>query len=165
MADATKQESQQQEPTHPVKIYVYDLSHGMLAAMSLQMFGTFLDGLWHTSVVVYGKEYFFGQGIQAVAPGMSQAGKPHQVLDYGSTEIPQDLFEEYLHGLKDKFNATTYHLLNNNCNSFTHDAVQFLTGRDLPDNIRSLSDTFSNSPMGMMMRPYIESLFTNNSLV
>lgn len=31
--------------------------------------GRQFDGLWHTSVVVYGQEYFFGGGIQEATPG------------------------------------------------------------------------------------------------
>ena len=45
------------DEAYPVKVYVYDLSHGMMAALSPSLLGTRLDGLWHTAVVVYGHEY------------------------------------------------------------------------------------------------------------
>ena len=44
------------DESFPVKVYVYDLSHGMMAALSPSLLGTRLDGLWHTAVVVYGHE-------------------------------------------------------------------------------------------------------------
>jgi hypothetical protein len=39
-----------------VEVWVYDLSKGMMAAMSQPLLGKHLDGLWHTSIVVNGKE-------------------------------------------------------------------------------------------------------------
>lgn len=54
-----------------VKLYVYDLSNGLARQLSLQMTGRQIDGIWHTSVVVFGKEVFYGQGISITAPGKS----------------------------------------------------------------------------------------------
>ena len=54
-----------------VKLYVYDLSNGLARQLSLQMTGKQIDGIWHTSVVVFGQEIFYGQGISITAPGMS----------------------------------------------------------------------------------------------
>jgi hypothetical protein len=44
-----------------------------------------------------------------------------QVVDCGTTEIPEEVFDEYLSDLKEEYTATKYHLLNFNCNSFTQD--------------------------------------------
>lgn len=38
--------------------------------------------------------------------GSTAAGLPKQVLDYGHTEVPQDLFEEQLQGMQDVFNVS-----------------------------------------------------------
>ena len=72
-----------------VRLYVYDLSNGLARQMSLQLTGRQIDGIWrvstvkyfkvecsfksdrHTSVVVFGKEIFYGQGICTTAPGQS----------------------------------------------------------------------------------------------
>ena len=40
--------------TTKVQVYVYDLSNGMMAAMSEPLLGKKLEGLWHTAVVAYG---------------------------------------------------------------------------------------------------------------
>lgn len=54
---------------HPVELYIYDLTKGMAAMMSQMLLGRHIDGIWHTAVVVYGREYFFGgQGIQSCPP-------------------------------------------------------------------------------------------------
>jgi hypothetical protein len=33
------------------------------------MIGQQVDGIWHTGIVVYGKEYYFGGGISYDSPG------------------------------------------------------------------------------------------------
>ena len=58
-----------------VELWVYDLSGGMAASMSQQMLGKYIEGIWHTSVVVYNLEIFFGQGISMVSPGSSHVGQ------------------------------------------------------------------------------------------
>ena len=58
-----------------VKLNVYDLSQCMCKAMSKQLCGTQIDGIWHTGIVVYGKEYYFGGGISYDLPGQTPFGK------------------------------------------------------------------------------------------
>ena len=50
------------------------------------MLGRRLEGIWHTAVVVHGKEYFFGGGVQSMRPGTTPAGSPDRVVEQGSTE-------------------------------------------------------------------------------
>lgn len=55
--------------SHNVELYIYDLTSGMAAMMSQLLLGRHIDGIWHTAVVVYGREFFFGgQGIQSCLP-------------------------------------------------------------------------------------------------
>jgi len=73
-----------------VYLHIYDLTRGMAQLMSAAILGrcslpvakTYffnvfhlffqgkqIDGIWHTGVVVYGREYFFGgQGITSCLP-------------------------------------------------------------------------------------------------
>ena len=39
------------------------LIQGMAKGMSQMFLGKQIDGVWHTSIVVYGVEYYFGGGI------------------------------------------------------------------------------------------------------
>ncbi|KAG8222527.1 hypothetical protein J437_LFUL004563, partial [Ladona fulva] len=49
-----------------VELYVYDLTRGLSRMMSAQLLGKHLDGIWHTGIVAYGREYFFGgAGLQS----------------------------------------------------------------------------------------------------
>jgi desumoylating isopeptidase 1 len=63
----------------PVQLYVYDLSHGLARSMSGALLGKQIDGIWHTGIVVYGVEYFYGGGIQYATPGQSMAGQPTKI--------------------------------------------------------------------------------------
>lgn len=142
-----------------VQIYVYDLSKGMAAAMSQQFLGTHIEGIWHTAVVVYGKEYFFGGGIQATLPGQSAAGRPDKVVSVGRTEVPEWMFAQFIDGVRGKFTQETYHLLTNNCNHFTDEAATFLTGTGAPDYVIGLPAAFASSPMGAMLTPMIDTFY------
>lgn len=161
-----------------VKLYVYDLSNGLARQFSGMMLNKQIDAIFHTSVVVYGIEYFFGQGICQCQPGQSHHGNPIQVLDYGKfnililkfiylililgyTEIPQEVFEEHLAELSEgSYGNTQYHLLNNNCNHFTNDLCMFLVGKEIPSNIKSLPSEFLQTPLGQQLRPMIDAMFS-----
>ena len=90
---------------HPVKLYAYDLSGGMARTMSRQLTGIQIDGIWyvdpyyiklfslpkcqqrHSSVVAFGKEIYYGQGVYICAPGTSHVSGPThlgrtQVVDF-----------------------------------------------------------------------------------
>ena len=101
----------------PVYLYVYDLSRGLAKTMSLGLVGKQIDGIWHTAVVTYGKEFAFGQGIQEFIPGVTPYGHPVEKIFMGNTEIPEETYMEYIQILKETWTASKYHLLDNNCNS------------------------------------------------
>ena len=86
----------------------------------------------HTSVVVFDREIFFGQGVLESVPGKTHHGQPVQIIDCGTTEIDQDTFNEYLLSLQDMYSPEAYHLIEFNCNHFTADVVGFLTGGTIP---------------------------------
>ncbi|KAJ8080411.1 hypothetical protein PM082_017244 [Marasmius tenuissimus] len=145
--------------SHPVKLYVYDLSNGLAKNMSLQLTGRQIDGIWHTSIVVYGKEIFYGQGIMETPPGRSHHGSPLQIVDLGTTDIDEETFNEYLSEMKEQYTADKYHLLDFNCNSFTNDCAGFLTGGSIPEYIKDLPTDFLSTPFGAALRPTIDAMF------
>ncbi|KAI0051384.1 DUF862-domain-containing protein [Auriscalpium vulgare] len=147
----------------PVKLYVYDLSNGLARTMSMQLTGRQIDGVWHTSVVAYGKEIFYGQGIDIVAPGKSHHGRPLQIIDMGETEIDEGTFDEYILEMREHYTADKYHLLDFNCNSFTNDCIGFLTGGSIPPFIKDLPSDFLSTPFGAALRPTIDSMFRRPS--
>lgn len=132
---------------------------GMAAQLSPMFLGKRIEGIWHTGVVVYGREYTYGGiGIQWCNPGGTLLGRPHKIQDMGETHITLHLFEDFLRGLQPKFGPECYDLLKNNCNSFSNEAVQFLTGRPIPDYIINLPNEALNSPFGQQLLPFLQSL-------
>ncbi|KAJ1021315.1 hypothetical protein NDA18_005554 [Ustilago nuda] len=150
---------------YPVKLYVYDLSRGMARHMSLSLTGRQIDAIWHTSIVAWDREYFFGQGISVVYPGTSHHGAPLETFHLGSTSMDRETFEgAWLPDLRDRFRPQDYHLINCNCNHFTQEVAHILTASDIPAHIRSLPQDFLSTPFGQMLQPQIDAMFRQPSL-
>ncbi|XP_057323172.1 uncharacterized protein LOC130666320 isoform X4 [Microplitis mediator] len=143
-----------------VELYVYDLSKGAAAIMSQLLIGRHIDGIWHTAIVAYGREYFFGpSGIQSIRPGGTVLGEPLRVEKLGDTFLPYSVFLEYINGLgTSKFAAGTYHLLRVNCNNFSDEVSSFLVGSGIPKYILDLPEEIIKTPVGQALAPLIETL-------
>jgi len=75
-----------------VFLYIYDLSRGLARSLSPSLIGRQIDGVWHTSVVCYGYEFYYGQGIFVTDQvGRTQYGTPIEIKDMGLTELPQEV--------------------------------------------------------------------------
>ncbi|XP_076162718.1 uncharacterized protein LOC143144312 isoform X3 [Ptiloglossa arizonensis] len=146
-----------------VELYIYDLSKGMAATMSELVIGRQIEGIWHTAIVVYGREYYFGPiGIQSSKPGSTVLGKPNKVEKIGDTYLPYTIFWEYIEGLRtSKFARGTYNLLSHNCNCFTEEVSHFLAGKGIPKYILDLPEEIVQTPIGKFVTTLIESLSSN----
>ncbi|KAJ1653132.1 hypothetical protein IWQ61_006685 [Dispira simplex] len=154
------------ESFHPVQLYVYDLSQGMARSLSPQLVGRVIEGIWHTSVVAFGIEFFYGQGIQRkTPPGTTHHGCPLKQLSLGSTQIPLDVLDTFLTSLgQQRYTAERYHILDHNCNHFSAEVAQFLTGQDIPAYIRDLPREFMSTPFGQSLLPLLEGHFGPSQL-
>lgn len=118
---------------YPVRIFVYDLSQGMASQFSQQLIGKQVDGIWHTSVIVYEKEYFYGGGVQSDHPKSTPYGQPLREIDMGYTSIPQSTFHDFLNEIAPRFSPDKYDLFKHNCNTFANEVVMFLNGKSIPE--------------------------------
>ncbi|KAL3517791.1 hypothetical protein ACH5RR_020380 [Cinchona calisaya] len=148
------------EEGHKVSLNVYDLSQGLARQLSTTFLGKSIEGVWHTGIVVYGTEYYFGGGIQQTPAGKTPYGTPIRVVDLGTTHVPKDVFEMYLQNISPRYTQQTYSLLNHNCNNFSNEVAQFLVGATIPDYILNLPNEVINSPMGALFLPMIQQLET-----
>ena len=66
-ASASSSDAANQQAVH---LAIYDLSQGMARTLSSQFLGAqhAVDIIPHTALVVFGKEYYFGMGIQSCSP-------------------------------------------------------------------------------------------------
>ncbi|KAG5567299.1 hypothetical protein RHGRI_002755 [Rhododendron griersonianum] len=148
------------EEGYKVSLNVYDLSQGLARQLSMTFLGKAIEGIWHTGVVVYGNEYFFGGGIQHCSAGVTPYGTPIKVADLGLTHVPKDVFELYLEEISPRYTAESYSLLTHNCNNFSNEVAQFLVGATIPDYILNLPNEVMSSPMGALILPMIQQLET-----
>jgi hypothetical protein len=140
----------------PIELYAYDLSNGMAAMYGPMLTGMPIEGIWcvasslfsslpsnanpqlcrHTSLVLFGMEVWYGQGIHAVSPpgtthvrflfssscpsladraSFPQHGTPKKRIPVGTTQLDKQTFLEYLEGLRESYTSERYHLLTWNC--------------------------------------------------
>ncbi|XP_065349319.1 uncharacterized protein LOC135945509 isoform X4 [Cloeon dipterum] len=147
-----------------VELHVYDLTKGLAATLSQMLLGKHLDGVWHTGIVAYGREYFFGSGgVQSVRPSGTVLGQPDRIVNLGDTFIPYEVFLDYVLGLGDStFRADDYDLFRHNCNTFSNEVSQFLCGTEIPKYIIDLPQEILNTPLGAAIQPLLDSLGGNS---
>ncbi|XP_031617589.1 uncharacterized protein LOC116337292 isoform X2 [Contarinia nasturtii] len=153
------------DDTASVQLYIYDLTNGMAAMMSQMLLGRHIEGVWHTAVVVYGREFFYGgSGIQSCLPGSTVLGQPTKIEKIGDTFIPYQVFKDYLRGLAESsFRGASYNLLKHNCNIFSQELCQFLCGNSVPKYILDLPQDILSTPLGQSLAPLIESIANSAS--
>lgn len=150
-------------PGYKVIVYQYDLTQGMAKAMSRGLIGKQVDGVWHTGVCVFGKEYYYGGGICVGEPKKTPYGYPVKELDFGYTTKTEADLKAYIKSINNQFTMNTYNILNHNCNHFTDAALYFLVGKHLPDSILKQHEELLNTPMGQMVRPLLERMSQGNN--
>jgi len=147
-----------------VIIRVYDISRGMARTMSA-MAGLRFDAIYHTGVLVYGKEYFFGggasagSGISSLPPATfeRQFGiRPIESISIGRTKVSADTFHDFLRQITPQWLCSTYSLLRHNCNHFSDCVCKFLTGKGLPARILNQAEEFLATPLGQSIGPMID---------
>ena len=84
-----------------VHLLIYDLSRGMARQMSMGRLGFQLDAVYHTSIMLNGREYVYDGNVVAITPGSSHLGRPLEQLHLGSCQLPMDVIEEYLDSLRE----------------------------------------------------------------
>ncbi|XP_063903825.1 desumoylating isopeptidase 1-like isoform X2 [Zophobas morio] len=123
-----------------VLLYMYDLSDGWCNNLGPLCP---VKAVWHTSIVVYGKEYVFGNtGIKFHDPG-----KPQKIIELGETNVPMLDFKLYVKGLKySAWAASSYNPFKHNCNHFTEHISEFLGVSSVPEEVFTAVDKLRESP-------------------
>jgi hypothetical protein len=141
-----------------VLLLQYDLTDGKATKFYKFMTGKDLEAIWHTSLVVYGREYYFGGGICKGMPRATPYGYPIKESVFGKTTKTKKEFEDYLKTINDEFSEHTYHMLDHNCNHFTHAICQFLCNKPLPDEILNQHKVVLDTEFGKWFIPKLEKM-------
>nr|XP_006002013.1 PREDICTED: desumoylating isopeptidase 1 [Latimeria chalumnae] len=86
-------------------------------------------------------------------------GPPDSIVELGDTEVTEDIFMDYLSSLGESaFRGEAYNLFEHNCNTFSNEVAQFLTGRKIPSYITDLPSEVLSTPFGQALRPLLDSI-------
>ena len=155
------------QESHEVQVAIYDLSRGTVQSLSAQFLGPQyqIQAIPHTGVVVYGKEYFFGGGIQCEEPTALRRMMgiaPTQIITVGYTQVSQAQFDSWCrHKMATgEFSMEKYDLLSHNCNTFSQAALTEGLGlsQGVPQWVLDVPRIFLSSPLGQMVRPMLDNM-------
>lgn len=139
-----------------VTLHLYDLSNGMGQKLAPWILDHSLDGVWHTGLVCFGKEYFFSRDTVFDEAGATSFGKPCKVVSLGYTLWRQSELHKYIvDELKPKFHRDTYDAIDFNCNNFTNELCQYLCGKDLPPEVYNMALHLKSSALIRTIRPVL----------
>ncbi len=77
----------------------------------MALLGFQLEAIYHTSIMLDGREYVYDGNVIAIVPGSSHLGAPLQQLPLGRTELPMEIIEEYLDSLREIYTVKVRCLL------------------------------------------------------
>ena len=68
-------------------------------------------------------------------------GAPTKSVNLVSTEIPEDMFMELFSDISPRFQPHSFHLFQNNSNTFTNECALLLLGEGIPNDILDVTKT------------------------
>ncbi|KAF5812709.1 putative PPPDE putative peptidase domain-containing protein [Helianthus annuus] len=102
-------------------------------------------GIFHSGIQVYGMEYGFGahdfpiSGVFEVEPKSCPGFTYRCSIPLGHVTKSPSEFREFIETVASEYHGDTYHLISKNCNHFTDDISQRLTGRGIPGWVNRLA--------------------------
>ena len=135
MQDEHKEKIEDKSNISDVYLRVYDMTNGMAKIFSKQLLGIQIDGVWHTSIEVFEKEYYFHSTLRKENIGKNSFGILVDRIHLGTTDCTVESFEEFFTSCSSTWNEKTYDLFENNCNNFTNWLANFLVNKNIPDYI------------------------------
>eukprot|EP00913_Durusdinium_trenchii_P034968 g32710.t1 len=121
-----------------VELALYDLSQGVAQWVPSSLLGGHkVDGVWHSGLRVFGKEFWFGGVILESNYSDVPFGTPATIIRLGTTlRSYEDLVEFLKEDVYVDYNPRMYDVLRRNCNHFSNELAQFLLhGKQLPEEV------------------------------
>jgi len=97
------------------------------------------------SEIVHGKEYGFGahdfpaSGVFEVEPRKCPGFEYRCSITLGQTNMSASEFRTFIENMASEYHGDTYHLITKNCNHFTEDLSNRLTGKQIPGWVNRLA--------------------------
>lgn len=102
-------------------------------------------GIFHSGIQVYGMEYGYGahdfpiSGVFEVEPKSCPGFVYRCSIPLGHVTKSPSEFREFIENVASEYHGDTYHLISKNCNHFTDDISQRLTGKSIPGWVNRLA--------------------------
>mmetsp|Transcript_81616 Transcript_81616/g.263425 ORF Transcript_81616/g.263425 Transcript_81616/m.263425 type:complete len:471 (-) Transcript_81616:152-1564(-) len=158
----------------PVELILYDISKGATEWAGPLLFGRFDVEAFHSALLVYNSEYWYGGKVfRSEPPCSKQFGMPitqSRVLNMVPSEVRPDLcvvkmghtfvaHEEYVKFLQEKVidrytGLQKYDLLTHSCNHFSDESLHFLLGHGVPAHVLALQNMVL-TPTVIAIRPFL----------
>ena len=139
-----------------MELALYDLSKGVAQWVPASLLGghTF-DGVWHSGIRVFGKEFWFGGVILESEFADVPFGAPTKILRLGTTlRTHEDLVEFLKEDVYVDYNPKSYDVLRRNCNHFSNELAQFLLhGKQLPEEVLLQPEWVKNAILVSIFHP------------
>lgn len=122
-----------------VELAMYDISGGKGKYIpSFLTSGHKFEGIWHTGVLAFGKEYWYGGGVFQSTPAKTPFGEPLRIVRLGKTLRSQKELMRYISDeLRWQYTYATYDVFSHNCNCFSNDVTRFLLDNvQIPEEVR-----------------------------
>jgi Ca2+-binding EF-hand superfamily protein len=140
-----------------ISLISYDISGRATKNLARILFGRKIEGIWHTSILAFGYEWWFGGDCFQSRPFSTPFGPtPDKVEDLGETTRTVAELKEFMKSrMRKKYNYQTYDVIANNCNNFSNDLSQFLTHHGIKSSIVSLPGDLLSGGLARLMRPFL----------
>jgi hypothetical protein len=138
-----------------VTLLQYDISSKATKVFGRLLFGKKIEGIWHTSLLCFEKEWWYGGDLFRSTPLKTPFGEPVKRVELGETYFTQqELMKHITEHLHDKFNQKTYDVFENNCNNYTNTISIFLCGKKIPQEILDMPrDLMAGGVARLLRRP------------
>eukprot|EP00927_Polykrikos_kofoidii_P013510 TRINITY_DN15889_c0_g1_i2.p1 TRINITY_DN15889_c0_g1~~TRINITY_DN15889_c0_g1_i2.p1 ORF type:complete len:478 (-),score=94.88 TRINITY_DN15889_c0_g1_i2:86-1519(-) len=157
----------------PVELVLYDISNGVSKRFSPLLLGRSFEAIYHSGILVFGQEYWYGGNIfRSKSPVSEVFGPP---LESSQTKLKESCYVPGIHtvhlgytlatmkewhahvnlNLAEIFTKENYDVLEHNCNHFSDSGVNFLTGQQIPDAVRLMPQLVMNTPTARLLRPVL----------
>ncbi|XP_047956126.1 deSI-like protein At4g17486 isoform X2 [Salvia hispanica] len=139
-SDSSPREQKISDKSHaPLYLNVYDLTP---INNYLYWVGC---GVFHSGIEAHGLEYGFGaheyptSGVFEVEPRGCPGFLFRRAIHLGSTDMSRSEFRSFMEHLSNDYHGDTYNLISKNCNHFTDEVCQRLTGKSIPGWVNRLA--------------------------
>lgn len=140
-----------------VQLYQYDLSNGGAKWLSPLVVGQQLEGIWHTSIVVHDREYWYGGPVLESSPGGTPFGAPSKIFDLPEQTMrtKTDFVNHIARVLAHDFTVNSYDALTHNCNHFSDACCLFLLNSHIPQDVLTQPELVMGTWSMQLLRPVL----------